>query len=313
LNQQYLNLHHVYKTEDVHDLQARVERERAAGLDVTLVGPSEVDGLAPAVGPAILAAAFSRQDGQANPPMTTRAFAAAAQRHGATYATGSRVEQLVVENGQVTGIIVTGQQILADWVVVAAGAWSTRLVSPVGLDLPVVPRAPQMLLTTAARPALRPTLSATGRSLSLKQLPGGEFFIGGGWPSDVIEASDNLTCRVRDESVRGSWGVATTMVPAVGEQRILRSWCGVEAQCIDGVPLIGEVPGLRGLYLALGFSGHGFQLSPAVGRVVAHALSGGTTPELDGLEAARMTSLDATSIAEFRARSAGGMAGSTLR
>jgi sarcosine oxidase subunit beta len=81
-------------------------------------------------------------------------------------------------------------------------------------------------------------------------------------------------------------------LPAVAQQRIARSWCGLEAQSIDDIPFIGPVPGLDGLTLALGFSGHGFAISPAVGRAVADQLAGHPTPELDGLNPARIATFD---------------------
>jgi sarcosine oxidase subunit beta len=69
--------------------------------------------------------------------------------------------------------------------------------------------------------------------------------------------------------------------------RIREAWCGLEAESADGVPLIGAVPGVAGLYVAAGFSGHGFQLSPAVGAAVAALLHGEPAPELEPLTPAR--------------------------
>ena len=104
---------------------------------------------------------------------------------------------------------------------------------------------------------------------------------------------------MRPDSISGSWAVATAAVPVVGQQRIASSWCGLEAQCFDGVPLIVVVPGFDGLFLATGFSGHGFQLSPAVGRAVADALDGKRTPELAELSPSRIADFDPTSVEQF--------------
>jgi sarcosine oxidase subunit beta len=57
------------------------------------------------------------------------------------------------------------------------------------------------------------------------------------------------------------------------------AWGGLEGDAHDGVPLIGPAPGVQGLYIAVGFSGHGFQLAPAVGDAVAEAIRSGTQPE----------------------------------
>jgi sarcosine oxidase subunit beta len=306
------HLHAVEHPADLAELEARVRRERAAGMDVRLVHGADVRRLAPALTPQAVAAAYTPDDGQAHPPATTLAFAAAAQRHGAIYLRGTRVDRLTRSGERIVGLVANGESVSAGWVVLAAGAWSSHLTRPVGLDLPIRTRAPQMLLTSPARPQLAPTLTAVGRPLSLKQLPSGAFFIGGGWPSDVLDDGASLSCRVREASVVGSWAVATAVVPAVAEQRVVRRWCGVEAESFDGVPLIGPAPGLAGLYLAVGFSGHGFQIAPAVGRTVADALQGRATPELEALAPARLLAFDPSAVAEFKADRRGVMPLGTL-
>jgi sarcosine oxidase subunit beta len=160
-----------------------------------------------------------------------------------------------------------------------------------------------MLLTSPAPPQLAPTLTAVGRALSLKQLPSGAFFIGGGWPSDVLDEGldGRLSCRVREASLAGSWAVATAVLPGLADQKVVQQWCGVEAESFDGVPLIGPAPGLAGLYLAVGFSGHGFQIAPAVGRTMADALQGRPTPELAALAPARLLAFDPAAVARFKA------------
>jgi sarcosine oxidase subunit beta len=145
------------------------------------------------------------------------------------------------------------------------------------LELPVKIRGYQMVLTMPNRPALEPTITATGRPLSLKQLRTGAFLIGGGWATEVDENSH--TTRTIRENVEANWETATAVVPSVANALPATAWGGLEGDTIDGVPLIGPAPGVNGLYLALGFSGHGFQLSPAVGEAVANAVRSGTTPE----------------------------------
>ncbi len=140
-------------------------------------------------------------------------------------------------------------------------------------------------------------LSAVGRALSLKQLDDGAFLLGGGWPGDPTP--DQRSYVLRPESVQGNWATACELLPAVGQRRIERSWCGLEAQSFDGLPFIGPVAGLDGLTLALGFSGHGFALSPAVGRCVADQLAGRPTPELDVLGPNRIASFPTEQVEVF--------------
>jgi sarcosine oxidase subunit beta len=296
------HLHVVERDDDVPALEARVARERAAGLDVRLVEAHEIRTLAPGITPEARLGAYSQSDGQANPPKATRAFAAAAMARGVRYCTGARTVRLRRSGHVIRTVMVDGEPFSGQWVVLAAGAWSARIAGEVGIELPVAPRAPQMLLTDPGPPVLAPTLSGTGRPLSLKQLPTGEFLIGGGWPS-AIDAlgTPTMSCRVLPQNVEGSWRVASTVFPPLTARRIVRSWCGLEGEAIDGVPLIGPAVGVEGLYLATGFSGHGFQLSPAVGRAVADALVSNGDGALVPLQPSRLAHLEAAQVRAFRA------------
>lgn len=278
------HLHVVENDTDRRALEDRVARERDAGLDVRIVEGAEARRLAPGLVETVVAAAWSPTDGQANPVATTRAFAAAAAALGAVYHTGTAA-RLLEDGDRVRGVAAGAETFAGETIVVAAGAWSAGLLREIGVHLTITPRAPQMILTEPAQPLLAPTITGTGRALSLKQLPNGAYFVGGGWPSDVD--TDRMTCAVRDDSVRGSWRVAAEVFAPLRNCRIKQVWCGLEAQSIDGVPLIGPVPGVAGLYITAGFSGHGFQLSPAVGAAVAASLHGAPAPELEPLSPAR--------------------------
>ena len=281
------HLHLVEAEADVAGLEQRVQNESRAGMNIRMLEPAAIYQLAPALKSGILAAASTPEDGQADPRRTTAAFAAAAQRYGAEYVNGSRVDLLLESNSRVRGIRLARVDIVADAVVLATGVWTNALTRRLGCDVPIEPRGPQMLLTTAGPRALAPTLTAENRLLSLKQLASGEYFIGGGWPTDIVEDESGQTCRVRADGVAGSWAVATQIVPAVADQQVAESWGGLEAQSVDGVPFLGAAPGVDGLFLAVGFSGHGFQLSPAVGRAIADLIGGTRVPELEPLSSLR--------------------------
>jgi glycine/D-amino acid oxidase-like deaminating enzyme len=281
------HLHVVEAEADIAALEQRVQNEAAAGMNIRMLEPAAIYQVSPALKPGVLAAAFTPDDGQADPRRTTAAFAAAAERHGAEYFNGAHVDGLLEHEGRVRGIRVQAQDVTADAVVLATGVWTNTLTRPLGCEVAIEPRAPQMLLTTPGPRQLAPTLTAVDRALSLKQLPSGEYFIGGGWPTDIVEGDNGPMCRVRPDSIAGSWSVATEIVPAVADQRVADSWGGLEAQSVDGVPFLGPAPGLEGAFLAVGFSGHGFQLSPAVGRAIAALLGGAHVPELDQVSSLR--------------------------
>lgn len=294
------HLHLVETEADLGALEQRVQRERQAGMNISLLEPSAAYQVAPAMKGGVVGAAFTPEDGQADPRRTTAAFAAAAQHHGAEYSNQTRVDGLVSRDGRIRGISVGGELVSADTVVLATGVWTNALTAPLGCEVPIAVRAPQMLLTTPGPPRLAPTLTAVNRALSLKQLSSGEYFVGGGWPTDVVAHNNTLACRVRPDSVGGSWAVATEIVPSVADQRIDQHWGGLEAQSVDGVPFIGPAPGLEGAFVAVGFSGHGFQLSPAVGRAVADLVGGARVSELESVSTARIHALDPAIVDAFK-------------
>jgi len=270
-------------------LTVHVAHQQALGFaDVTLLDRTAVRALVPGIADTVIAASSSPADGQADPALTTRAFAAAAQRHGALYWTETECASLLTDHGRVTGARTSRGDVAAQVVVLAAGAWSDTLAAGVGLRLPIGTQALQMLLTIPGQPgALVPVVSALGRELSLKQLDDGAYLIGGGWPGDP--APDRRGYAMRTESMEGNWAQACAVLPAVGDTPIARAWCGLEAMSADGIPFIGLAPGLDGLCVAAGFTGHGFAISPAVGRAVADLLAAKPVPALAGLGLDRIT------------------------
>src|SRR6266516_7509501 len=255
--------------------------------DVRLVDRKEALALVPGLNDRVVAGSYSPSDGQADPVSTTRALAAAAQRHGATYWTETTALALLAHSERVTGAQTERGEVMAAHVVLAAGVWSDELAASIDLRLPIPTGALQMILSTPARPgSLLPVLSAVSRMLSLKQLADGAFLLGGGWHGNPT--ADRRSYTMRPESIEGNWVAACELLPIVGGQRIERAWCGLEALSFDDIPFIGSIPGLDGFTIATGFSGHGFAIAPAVGRSVADQINGQPVPELDGLSPSRI-------------------------
>ena len=266
--------------------------------DVQLLDRQQVHDLVPGLHEGVTAGSYSPADGQADPQRTTRAFAAAARGHGAIYWDETACSGLLMQGQRVIGVETARGEVHAGHIVLAAGAWSDAIAASIGIHLPIRTRALQMILSTPADSiTIQPVLSAVNRSLSLKQLSDGTFFLGGGWLGDPI--SNRSDYQLRPTSVQGNWKTACELLPSVSQQQIATAWCGLEAQSIDDIPFIGPIPGIDGLTLALGFSGHGFALAPAIGRSVADQLAGHPTPELDGLTPGRIATFPPAQIETF--------------
>src|SRR6266567_224646 len=288
---------------EAEQLHTFVKRQHELGLvDVTFVDRKAAFHLVPGLGEQVVAGSFSSASGQANPRLTTRAFANAAKRYGAIYWTSTECLTLQRVADRVVGAQTGRGTVQAEQIVLAAGAWSSELAGSVGIQLPLRMRVLQALLSSPA-PAgvLRPVLSAVGRALSLKQLPAGALLLGGGWLGDP--APDGRSYALREASQQGNWATACELFPPLRKLRCVGAWGGLQAHSPDDLPFIGSVSGLEGLTLALG-SWYGLAVAPAIGRFVADHLAGLPTPELDQLTPDRIAHFDPAHVAAFLAEPA---------
>ncbi len=281
----------VSREADLPDLEQKIARQQRGGLDIRMLYGDEVREVANGMSDEIIAGSYCPTDGHANPIWTTKAFARAAVRHGATLREHTRVIGLLTDSGRVRGVETTDGAIEADWVVNAAGVWSPELCNMAGIDVPIHTRAPQMMLTTELPGVLLPVVGCVGRLLSLKQLKNGRYLIGGGWPASVY--MDRPIGLNRHDSVAGSADHSSAVWPALKQTRVMRVWSGLEAETDDVVPILGTVATIEGFVMATGFSGHGFALSPYIGKLTAELIvSGRTEIPIDDLMLERFSRSD---------------------
>jgi sarcosine oxidase subunit beta len=270
---------HVAETEaELALLHARIDADRAGDIEVELLDVAGIAARFPGVSGTALAGAWTARDGQANPVLTAQAFARAAQRAGAV-CVARRPVTPDIRNESCVGVRYSdGELLAADAVVVAAGAWSVAMLEKLGLALPLSWRGLQMVASHPAAPMLRATVTAVGRNFSLKQSPTGEMMIGGRWFARPCGAPPWV--EPVDEQIRPQWESAAAIFPGLSQLTMGRVWAGAEAQSPDGLPFIGSF-GPAGLYLAAGFSNHGFQISPLIGACVAEDILQGPNALLD--------------------------------
>lgn len=278
----------VEREEDLPLLTARVARERALGLEITVVSGPELRELVPGLTPAAMAGSYCSTDGHANPTLTTRAFAAAARRAGARIWQQTRLLGVEVRGGRIVGVRTSRGPIACDWLVNAAGAWAGRVAALAGLELPTSAKALQMVRTEPLPPLLKPVLAAMGRRLSLKQVPNGTFLIGGGWPGRLH--LERFRATTIPANVVDNAREAFAVLPPLASARLQSWWAGVEAYTPDELPIIDAPGSPAGLVIAAGFSGHGFALAPGVGVVVERLIAGAAPPvDLAAFRADRFT------------------------
>ncbi|GAA5175587.1 MULTISPECIES: glycine oxidase ThiO [Halomonadaceae] len=184
---------------------------------------------------------------------------------------GCRVERLVVERGRVTGVQTAGGHFGAARVIVCGGAWSGRLLGEVGVALPVRPVKGQMMLfktplTTGCRQLLERVVLKDGRYLIPRA--DGRVLIG----STLEEADfDKTPTAAAHASLHAS---AVAMLPGLAECEVEHHWAGLRPGSPEGVPFIGEVPGIAGLFVNAGHYRNGLVLAPAATRLLVDQLLG---------------------------------------
>ena len=144
-----------------------------------------------------------------------------------------------------------------------------------------------MVVTERTATRFAPVVSSLGRKLSFKQTAQGTLLIGGG--SQGRLAADRQSATVDVMALAASVKAAVRLFPLTQGIRVVRTWAGMEAMTVDHLPVIGFSDRVEGLIHAFGFSGHGFQLVPSVGRVLADLVCDSqTNHHLDAFRVSRV-------------------------
>jgi sarcosine oxidase subunit beta len=241
--------------------------------------------------------------GYADPYEAANGFAAAAKARGATVRQQSRVAEIAASGGRVAGVrLESGERIAADIVVAATGPWTKSLISPLGVDLPLhierhamaVLDAPGRardilpfawvddILAHYARPEREDTIligTWAGGGTGIRNPDAGRPHAHAD-PNDYDAGSDP------DEA---AWIVQQMLprVPRIGELGIRPGYACLYDMSPDDLPVIDQVPGVEGLFVVAGSSGHGFKLGPAVGEEVARLVTTGRSDPLAPFSLAR--------------------------
>ncbi|TAJ33288.1 FAD-binding oxidoreductase [Bosea sp. (in: a-proteobacteria)] len=261
-----------------------VADQRALGLEIEyLTGQEAIHAVAPAIGPSILAASFCPGDGHADPVPATRAFAAAAVRHGAVIREGTPVRALLRQGERVTGIeTASGERIEADRVVLATGIHAPELLAPLGLSLPLAVKRVCVLQTVPLPPVFEQVFGVANADAAGRQEVDGRLRVTtgiGDWPHEPAGwNADSLAPRTAD--IATLIGRVSPILPAIAEAGLARVWGGLIDLTPDALPAIDARTGIEGLVLAAGFSGHGFGIGPVTGEIVAD-LALGRQPRFD--------------------------------
>jgi glycine/D-amino acid oxidase-like deaminating enzyme len=222
---------------------------------------------------------FGPEDGYLDAYAVLMGFKAKARSLGAEYI-NDEVIQLISSGGSITGVkIASGENLTSKFVVNCAGAWAAGVALTTGVELPVEPVKRQVF---ALDPAVKPDgplpLTFLPSGLYFRTETGSQILLGKSLEEDPVGFDFNWDDKRFTEVL---WPELAEFVPAFDTLKLVRGWAGLYAvNTLDGNAILGEWPDLKGLFLANGFSGHGLQQGPAVGRYLSELILG-IPPTLD--------------------------------
>ena len=268
-----------YREDEIAELEAYAVAPEARELDLKIYRGRELHERFPFLGPEVKGGSYAPHDGHANPRLAAPAFARAARRAGAIVEERCEVTSVQKVGGQFVVNTGDGREYRAEQLLITAGAWGEKLSAQFGEPVPLVTKGPQMSVTEPVPYALKTVIGVYTKHpeevLYFRQIPRGNIIIGGCNHSkpDML----NRRAHFEPQSLLKQLQQMQRLAPQMANLNIIRTWSGIESYLPDSLPIMGPSGKVDGLYYAFGFSGHGFQLGPGVGDVMAELIGTGST------------------------------------
>lgn len=270
---------------NVDALRKSLAAQRSVGVDTEEIDHAEVARLWPYADLTPFAAfGWESRGGYGDAYQTAQAFSASARSAGARVRQGSPAAGLLVDGDRVTGVrLADGSEISAGTVVVATGVWTRPFLAPYGIDMPIrVVREQIVLIDPGIDSAAVSRLPVFSDLVSLQYVRpevGGEILFGNSDLAHTEDADpDSYLNRATEAFVDVTVDKVGTRFPGFPDAAISSSYAGCYDVTPDWNPVISPGP-VDGLVIAAGFSGHGFKIAPAVGRLVADLVVDGRSSD----------------------------------
>lgn len=266
-------------------MEASVALQQSVGIDSRLVSPDEMRELEPRLRTDDLTAGCYEPDsGYADPSQTTQGFAGAARELGARIVEQAEVTAILTEGDRIKGVRTSRGEIEAPIVVNAAGTWGDRIGRMAGVEIPLTVCRHKINFVAWPQEARRPHPLVYDFVTNIYTRPetGGLILVG---PLDSDEVHDRADPDAYQEGVTfdetlDALGRAAARFPVLEQGSVAKGYAGCFDVTPDWHPILDRV-GPEGFYVAVGFSGHGFKLSPAVGEMMAELIAEGPRPGSD--------------------------------
>jgi glycine/D-amino acid oxidase-like deaminating enzyme len=262
--------------DSVETFRGNVAMQRSLGVDVEWLDAAEAARRVPGLAvDGIRAATFCSRDGIADPNGVTMGFARAAQAGGATITRDTEATGIRVAADRVVAVETTRGTIATPVAVNAAGPHARAIGRMAGVDLPVDPYRRHIFIAAFNRPAAAAVPDSRVMVIDFDTT----FYFHREGAGILFGMADRDETPTFDTTVQWDFlpqviEVAVRRLPALAEAPISHAWAGLYEVTPDANPMIGPVADVGGLFVISGFSGHGFQHSPAAGRILADLIVG---------------------------------------
>jgi sarcosine oxidase, subunit beta len=216
---------------------------------------------------------FEPEAGFADPYLVASGFARAARRLGVQLMDGVEVQHLLLDQGRVAGVLTSAGRFASPVVVSAQNIWAGDIERWTGVATPVRAERHRVLALegglaySQAMPVYK-DLGSPGM-LYCRSYGGRQMLASEGIAGESLDAPDIRQGDVSLDQVATIGAQVADRFPSFAQAGLVSSWTGVYDVTPDWNPVLGRLPEVPGLVVGYGFSGHGFKLSPAVGRVLA--------------------------------------------
>ena len=278
----YLILAH--NESQVEQFERNIALQNSLGIPSRFVSREEAKDICPPINTdSFIRATYCPTDGHADPFKTNFAYARAAQRNGVKIFRYTEAKDILVEGGRVAGVVTDKGTIRTEKVVNAAGPWSKQVAALAGIDIPTLSERHQCLVTEPLEPMFDTMVISFQIGIYLQQVPHGSFVMGIG-----EEEPPSLNNNSSWEWLEFFTGKLLDVLPIMKDLRIVRQWAGSYNRTPDAAPILGEHKKVGGFYNAVGFSGHGFMISPMTAVCMADMIVGQEPPvDVSALSAER--------------------------
>ncbi|MBO1111850.1 FAD-dependent oxidoreductase [Bordetella petrii] len=261
-------------------LRASLRQQQALGIPLEILSPDQARELLPIArfdDAALIG--FEPEAGFADAYLVATSFARAARRAGVTVRENVDVKKLLIDNGKVTGVSTAAGDFRAATVISTQNIWTSELAGWTGQQLPLAPERHAVLALEcgAARysysmPVFK-DLASPGM-LYCRSYGGSQMLVSEGTAGQRLDTAELEQGDIPMDYIAEVGAQVAERFPAYETAGIASSWTGVYDVTPDWNPVLGRLPGIAGLVVGYGFSGHGFKLSPTVGRVLAQEALG---------------------------------------